>query len=69
MSELALKLIAENKAKHERGEDANRLDLGRLQGLPLTPISSYSPHDDGWGEVFAGMEGAVKRIVEKNKKF
>ncbi len=28
MSELALKLIAENKAKHARGEDARVLDLG-----------------------------------------
>ncbi|MBI1227924.1 MAG: GTPase [Bacteroidetes bacterium] len=28
MSELALKLIAENKAKHERGEDARALNLG-----------------------------------------
>jgi hypothetical protein len=30
MSELALKLIAENKAKHARGEDARILDLGEL---------------------------------------
>ncbi len=28
MSELALKLIRENKARHERGEDARALDLG-----------------------------------------
>lgn len=36
MSELALQLIAENKAKHERGEDASYLDLGRcgLEELP-----------------------------------
>jgi internalin A len=36
MSELALKLIAENKAKRERGEDASYLDLGNcgLRELP-----------------------------------
>lgn len=36
MSELALKLIAENKAKHARGEDARVLDLGNcgLKELP-----------------------------------
>ena len=36
MSELALQLIAENKAKHERGEDATYLDLGRC-GLTKLP--------------------------------
>lgn len=36
MSELALKLIAENKAKHERGEDARVLDLGNC-GLIKIP--------------------------------
>jgi hypothetical protein len=34
MSELALKLIAENKAKHARGEDARMLDLGNC-GLTI----------------------------------
>ncbi len=36
MSEIALKLIAENKAKHARGEDARTLDLGNccLNDLP-----------------------------------
>ena len=29
MSELAQQLIAENKAKHARGEDASYLDLGK----------------------------------------
>ena len=36
MSELALKLIAENKAKHARGEDARVLDLGNC-GLTEVP--------------------------------
>ena len=36
MSELALKLIAENKAKHARGEDARVLDLGN-RGLTEIP--------------------------------
>jgi hypothetical protein len=36
MSELAQKLIAENKAKHARGEDASYLDLGRC-GLRTLP--------------------------------
>lgn len=36
MSELALKLIAENKAKRERGEDARVLDLGNC-GLTEVP--------------------------------
>jgi len=36
MSELALRLIAENKAKHERGEDARVLDLGNC-GLTEVP--------------------------------
>ncbi len=36
MSELALKLIAENKAAHQRGEDATSLDLGRC-GLSELP--------------------------------
>ncbi len=38
MSELALQLIAENKAKHERGEDATYLDLGRC-GLTKLPTA------------------------------
>jgi hypothetical protein len=37
MSELALRLIAENKAKHERGEDARVLDLGNC-GLTEVPL-------------------------------
>ena len=37
MSELALQLIAENKAKHERGEDATYLNLGRC-GLTKLPV-------------------------------
>ncbi len=36
MSELALKLIAENKAKHAQGEDARSLDLGNC-GLTEVP--------------------------------
>ncbi|MFN4257182.1 MAG: leucine-rich repeat domain-containing protein, partial [Saprospiraceae bacterium] len=36
MSELALQRIAENKAKHARGEDARRLDLGNC-GLTEVP--------------------------------
>ena len=36
MSELALKRIAENKAKHARGEDARMLDLGNC-GLTEVP--------------------------------
>jgi internalin A len=36
MSELALQLIAENKAKHARGEDARVLDLGNC-GLVEVP--------------------------------
>lgn len=36
MSELALQLIAENKAKHARGEDARVLDLGNC-GLTEVP--------------------------------
>ena len=48
MSELALQLIAENQAKHARGEDATFLDLGRcglerlppeLAGVPLPRAS------------------------------
>jgi Leucine-rich repeat (LRR) protein len=38
MSELALQLIAENKAKRERGEDATYLDLGRC-GLTKLPAA------------------------------
>jgi internalin A len=44
-----------------------KLPFGKIQGVPPKPISSYSPHDDGWGEVFKGMEGAVKRIRGKRK--
>lgn len=36
MPELALQLIAENKANHARGEDAFYLDLGRC-GLTTLP--------------------------------
>ena len=36
MSELALKLVAENKAKHAQGEDARVLDLGNC-GLTEVP--------------------------------
>lgn len=39
MSELALKLIAENKAKHARGEDASYLDLGRCGLTELPDLS------------------------------
>ncbi len=42
-----------------------KLPFGKIQGLPSKPISSFKPRDDGWGEVFAGMEGAVKRVREK----
>lgn len=45
-----------------------KLPFGKIQGMPPEPISSYSPRDDGWGEVFAGMEGAVKRVREKRSK-
>lgn len=38
MSELALKLIAENKAKHARGEDARSLDLGNCGLTSLVRI-------------------------------
>ena len=38
MSKLALQLIAENKAKHERGEDARYLDLGNC-GLTKLPAA------------------------------
>lgn len=39
MSELALELIAENRAKHARGEDARVLDLGKC-GLTEVPEDS-----------------------------
>ena len=39
MSELALRLIAENKAKYERGEDATSLDLGNC-GLTELPVEA-----------------------------
>jgi internalin A len=39
MSELALKLIAENKAKRERGEDATYLDLGNCGLTELPDLS------------------------------
>ena len=39
MSALAQQLIAENKAKHARGEDASYLDLGRC-GLTELPYPS-----------------------------
>lgn len=42
-----------------------KLPFGKIQGLPSKPISAFEPRDDGWGEVFAGMEGAVKRVREK----
>lgn len=42
-----------------------KLSFGKIQGLPSKPISAFEPRDDGWGEVFAGMEGAVKRAREK----
>ncbi len=36
MSELALKIIRENIQKHQRGEDARTLDLGKtVKYLPL----------------------------------
>ena len=38
MSELAQQLIAENKAKHARGEDATYLDIGNAASAPC-PIS------------------------------
>lgn len=41
MSELALKLIAENKAKHARGEDARVLDLGNC-GLTEVPEEVFA---------------------------
>jgi Leucine-rich repeat (LRR) protein len=39
MSKLALKLIAENKAKHARGEDASYLDLGNCGLTELPDLS------------------------------
>jgi len=42
-----------------------KLPFGKIQGMPSKPISSFEPRDDGWGEVFAGMEGAVRRVREK----
>ncbi|MBK8564206.1 MAG: hypothetical protein IPN76_12925 [Saprospiraceae bacterium] len=42
-----------------------KLPFGKIQGLPSKPISAFEPRDDGWGEVFAGMEGAVRRGAEK----
>jgi hypothetical protein len=39
MFELAQKLIAENKARHARGEDASYLDLGRCGLTELPDLS------------------------------
>ncbi|MBP8238880.1 MAG: hypothetical protein KAX50_02900 [Saprospiraceae bacterium] len=39
MSELAQQLIAENKAKHARGEDASYLDLGNCGLTELPDLS------------------------------
>ena len=40
MSERAQQLIAENKAKHVRGEDASYLDLGNCGLKELPDLSS-----------------------------
>lgn len=63
MPELALKLIAENKAKTCGWRQIP--EFGMLQGLPPKPINSYSPHDDGWEKVFKGVKGVVVRIRER----
>ncbi len=43
MSELALKLISENKAKHDRGEDASELNLENC-GLDKFPFIIKNAH-------------------------
>jgi Leucine-rich repeat (LRR) protein len=63
MSELALKLIAENKAKHARGEDASYLDLGRCG---LTELPDLSGMD--WLETLV-LSGAWEEFDTKKKQW
>ncbi len=39
-------------------------EFGKLHGLPEHPISSFSPHDDGWRLVYEGVEKVVKKLKE-----
>jgi internalin A len=62
MSELALKLIAENKAKYARGEDASYLDLGNCGLTELPDLSGMEWLEtlilsDRWWEFDYGKKG------------
>ncbi|MCA0236804.1 MAG: leucine-rich repeat domain-containing protein [Bacteroidetes bacterium] len=74
MSELALQLIAENKAKHERGEDATYLDLGRcgLTKLPveikeLVWVETLILSDDWWEYDSKEKKGALQYSQNKGE--
>ncbi|AEE54325.1 hypothetical protein [Haliscomenobacter hydrossis] len=55
MPELALRLIAENKAKHARGEDARVLDLGNC-GLTEVPTEISK---EAWVDVVEGIQRLI----------
>ena len=56
MSELALQRIAENKAKHARGEDARVLDLGNCGLTQRIGAREF-------GEVKSKVMAAVKKML------
>lgn len=64
MSELALKLIAENKAKHERGEDARVLDF-RHCGLKEVPFEIHECKD--WLEELILSDIVIEDAEEPNE--
>jgi len=64
MSELALKLIAENKAKHERGEDARVLDF-RHCGLNEVPFEIHECKD--WLEELILSDIVIEDAEEPNE--
>lgn len=75
MSNLALQLIAENKAKHERGEDASYLDLGNcgLTELPaaigaLTWLETLILSSEWWEYDLEKMNGAWRKSQNTGKK-
>ncbi len=84
MSELALKLIAENKAKHERGKDASVLDLGNcglttipeevfelvwLKELHLSNRKYNSVTKKSWKSKNPGNENRIEREILPTKLF
>jgi hypothetical protein len=63
MTQLALDIIAENKAKHARGEEASYLDLGRCGLSELSDLSGMY-----WVETLILSNEWLEFYVEKKKQ-